>query len=52
VTSSFITTPKRHQTNGIKFFYFGLLPIKISGYASGYDYTVLQVHEYFILSYL
>jgi len=34
VTSSLLRHQKRHKTNGTGFFYFGPLPIKISGYAS------------------
>jgi len=30
----YYVTEKRHQTNVTRFFYFGPLPIKISGYAS------------------
>jgi len=37
----FYVTEKRHQTNVIRFFNFELLPIKISGYGSGYKPVLL-----------
>jgi len=36
MTSLYLRTEKRHQTKVTRFFNFGTLPIKISGYASVY----------------